>query len=166
MKIVNINTYKVTQAIADGLKSKLLAGIETSKVYIYAESNFTKPLKVYANMSADEESFYPLSIVINEIGSSYMSGGKETNMDILAIQIQIKIPQEPIVQTETNGFIEYENYFKLSEFSEVILQQVLDKTKTTICYNLKQAMFRPDDVTLAANEYSGLIELTYELPLI
>jgi len=165
MKISQVNTYRVTKAIAEGLKSQILAGNEISNVFVYANNNFNVPLKLYANMAIGKEKFPPLSIVVNEIGSSYLSAGKETNLDTLAVEVQIKIPQSPIREVETNGFVEYENYFKLSEFAEIIFQQILDKTKTTICYNLKQAMFRPDEIELTSGAYTGIIELTYEHPI-
>jgi len=152
-----VDSYKVCSQIATSLKSVILAGNEINEVQLYSETNFNTKCKIYNQIAVDKSKYTKPYIAINEIGQS------QENRNTIQIDIDFAIPvaDDKIDEIEVDGVIEYKDYYKLSEFANVIIDRI--QTKGNVCYPYSQILFRPNEISIKNHEYSGSIQITYQV---
>ena len=152
-----LNSYVICKQIANSLKSKILAGDEINEVQLYSEANFTQKCKIYNQIAVDKSKYTKPYIAINELGQN-----QDTKNTIqIDIDFAIPISSESITEVEVDGVVEYEGYYKLSEFAQSIINRI--QTKGNICYPYSQILFRPNAVSMKNPEYSGSIQMTFQV---
>lgn len=149
-----VDSYTICKQIADSLKPVVLAGNEINEVQIYSNTHFGGNCKIYNQIDQQRREYPKPYITINEIGQN------EKFMQSIQIDIEFAIPVNEIKEVETDGVVEYSEYFRLSEFANAILKRF--ETKSNVCYSSSQIVFRPDGINTGKNEFSGSINVTYE----
>lgn len=152
-----INVYDICTKMTSALKSTVINENETNPVQKYCNDNFNSNTKIYNQIAVNKSSYTLPYIAIHAIGQVQKSD------ETIQIDIDFAIPQEEIQEIETDGVIEYENYYKLSELATLILQTIEKKTKHTICNTVTQRLFRPNEIEIGANYYKGTIQYTYAI---
>lgn len=159
---MTINTYIISKQIANSLKSVVVALTETNPVQQYSEANFGDKCRIYNQIATNKDEYTVPYIAINEMGQT------ERSKNQIQIDIDFAIPlsdvpaevTQGIVEELVDGVIEYRNYYKLSEFAEEIVKRL--ETKGHLCYDATQKLFKPDEISIGTDQYSGTIQITFE----
>ena len=113
-----INTYKVCQALAKVLKSKIMASIEANELQKYSDLNFDKKTIIYNQIAIDKSKYDAPSVAIQTIGQN------DQHQDVVGIDIDFKIPVDEILEVVNDGVVEYKDREKLDKFADILVKQI------------------------------------------
>lgn len=152
-----INTYDICSQIANSLKTKTLAGIETNEIQKYSDENFGKKCRIYNQVAIDKNGYVKPYISVSTIAQ------KQKQKNIIGIDIDFAIPIEEIREEIVDDVVIYRDRNKLSEFANIIISII---EKLCINYESSEIVFLPNPIEFDKEEYSGNIEITFETSIL
>lgn len=148
-----IDSYKICVEIKKALRSFEVATVETNPATQYAIDHFGSKPTVSNQVAINKNNYSKPYIFISDIGQN------KKDKNIIQIDIDFSFEVDEVVEVIDADTIEYEDYFRLSEWATLISQRINDKAN--ICIPVVQELFRPDEVQIGVNEFKGTLQLTF-----
>lgn len=157
-----LKTYDICAKIVATLDSIIVNGNETNPVHVYSEANFSKKATIYNQIVVKDSIREDLpAIIVSEIHQ------EQKLENAMLINVDIVIPSglsEEVEEVQTGQVVSYENYDKLSEFAQIVLDKIDSGTRSNVCIQRVKTVWNPDMIEVKSGQYSGTIQFQYGEP--